>query len=280
MAQRVVSDGSRRAEEGADNVSAETGRAFLRTWLESLELDLEPRSWVRAMQADEFSHSDLHRRACRTHERRLRTVVEDFLATISKQDGYAQVGRALFNACAPIIPYIPATAFLAHEAAKLASRDEEHRRVALVIDGAGSMHGVAHTIERIREHGVPGWEVDVIGTDPMVDRRLPAVAEFELPFYPGLHVGVPSVPQLVQALAEGRYDVVHVVSPGPAGIAAAVSAQIAGVPLVAAITPSWLRMSGSVQTTRRSRPPCARPSVTFTDGVMQSFRRAPLRISR
>ena len=36
------------------------------------------------------------------------------------------------------------------------------------------MHGVTHTIEQIRERGVPGFEVEVVGTDPGVDRRLPA----------------------------------------------------------------------------------------------------------
>ena len=32
---------------------------------------------------------------------------------------------------------------------------------------------------------MPGFEVEVIGTDPNVDRRLPAVAEVEIPFYAG-----------------------------------------------------------------------------------------------
>ena len=35
------------------------------------------------------------------------------------------------------------------------------------------MHGVTHTLDEIRERGVPGFEVEVIGTDPNVDRRLP-----------------------------------------------------------------------------------------------------------
>ncbi len=96
-------------------------------------------------------------------------------------------------ACVPAIPYVPATTILGTEMAKLASRDGEPGRVALVVDGAGSMHGVTHTIERIREHGVPGWEVEVVGTDSRVDRRLPAVAEVEVPFYAGMSIGVPSV---------------------------------------------------------------------------------------
>ena len=109
----------------------------------------------------------------------------------------------------PAIPYVPATTILGNEKAKLSTRDGEPRRVALVVDAIGSMHGVSHTIERIREHGVPGYDVEVIGTDPRVDRRLPAVAEIEVPFYAGMQIGIPSVPELVETLADGA------LRPGP-----------------------------------------------------------------
>ena len=62
---------------------------------------------------------------------------------------------------------------------------------------------------------MPGFEIEVVGTDPDVDRRLAAVAEFDVPFYPGLRIGVPSLPATVEALADGRFDVIHVCSPGP-----------------------------------------------------------------
>ena len=55
----------------------------------------------------------------------------------------------------------------------------------------------------------------MLGTDPEVDRRLPAVAEIDVPFYPGLRIGVPSLPAAVQTLADGGFDAVHVCSPGP-----------------------------------------------------------------
>ena len=93
------------------------------------------------------------------------------------------------------------------------------------------MHGVTHTIDEIRERGVPGFEVEVIGTDPHVDRRLSAVAEVEIPYYAGLKVGVPSLPATVDALAEGRYELLHVCAPGPAGVAAAMIGRVMGLPL-------------------------------------------------
>jgi glycosyltransferase involved in cell wall biosynthesis len=54
----------------------------------------------------------------------------------------------------------------------------------------------------------------------------------DIPFYAGLRVGVPSLPAMVEALAEGRYDLVHICSPGPAGVAAALIARTMELPLV------------------------------------------------
>jgi glycosyltransferase involved in cell wall biosynthesis len=130
------------------------------------------------------------------------------------------------------VPYAPATAFLGSEKARLTTRESEPRRVGIVADAIGGMHGVTHTLDEIRERGVPGYEVEVIGTDANVDRRLPAVAEVEIPLYEGLTVGVPSLPATVETLAEGRYDIVHLCSPGPAGVAGALIGRIMGLPVV------------------------------------------------
>jgi glycosyltransferase involved in cell wall biosynthesis len=96
----------------------------------------------------------------------------------------------------------------------------------------GGMHGVTRTLDEIQARGVPGFEVEVVGTDPNVDRRLPAVREVDLPFYAGLKVGVPSLPGIVEALADGRYDAIHVVSPGPCGVAAAGLARVMELPVL------------------------------------------------
>jgi glycosyltransferase involved in cell wall biosynthesis/predicted metal-dependent phosphoesterase TrpH len=226
IAERVVSDGGERGGSPGSELGSEQARALLRAWLVSLDLGDEPARLIELMQADCFSHADLARRARRTHERRLRDAAARATAAAASGEGYEEAAAALFDACVPAIPYVPATTILGKEVAKLAGGGDAPGRVALVVDGAGSMHGVTHTIERIREHGVPGWEVEVIGTDAQVDRRLPAVAEVEVPFYRGLSVGVPSVPELVSSLADGRYDLIHLVSPGPAGIGAALIARI------------------------------------------------------
>jgi glycosyltransferase involved in cell wall biosynthesis/predicted metal-dependent phosphoesterase TrpH len=232
MAERVIREGAAREGKIAADVGPEDARALLEAWLDGVGLDLRGRALIAYLQADGFSHADLYRRARRVHDRKLRAAVEDGTRAVAGGDFPGAV-NSLFGALVPAVPYAPAAAFLGAEKAKLRDRRGERRRVAVIADGIGSMHGVTHTIEQIRERGVSGFEVDIVGTDPGVDRRLPAAAELEIPFYEGMTLGVPGLPDLVETLAEGSYDLVHVTAPGPAGIAAVLMSRITSVPLLA-----------------------------------------------
>lgn len=232
MAERVIREGAAREGKIAADVGPEDARALLDAWLDGIDLDLRGCELIAYLQSDEFSHADLYRRARRIHDRKLRAAVDGGTRAVADGD-FPTAVTSLFEALVPAVPYAPATAFLGAEKAKLRDRRGERRRVALIADGIGSMHGVTHTIEQIRERGVPGFEVDIVGTDPGVDRRLPAAAELEIPFYEGMTLGVPGLPDLVETLAEGSYDLVHVTAPGPAGIAATLMSRITGVPLLA-----------------------------------------------
>jgi glycosyltransferase involved in cell wall biosynthesis/predicted metal-dependent phosphoesterase TrpH len=241
MMQRLLREGDARHGASSGDLSPEDARCLLHAWLTAVELDhLDERGLIAYMQDDAFSHSDLYRRACRLHERKLRAAVDVAVRAATGQATVSVAAEGLFEACIAAIPYAPATAFLANEQVKLAAlpynnvrREEgEIPRIAILADGIGSMHGVTRTIEEIRQRGVPGFEIEVVGTDPQVDRRLSAVAEIDVPFYPGLRIGVPSLPVAVQTLADGNFDAVHVCSPGPAGIAGALVARALGVPLL------------------------------------------------
>ncbi|MCW3050178.1 MAG: glycosyltransferase [Solirubrobacterales bacterium] len=232
MVERVMREGdARRGAVGAD-LGPEDARGLLRAWLDAVELPVDERELIAHLQRDDVSHADLFRRARRVHERKLARAVDGVLGAARAGGDPAGAALGLFNACVAAIPYAPAAAFLGREKGKLARRDSEPLRVALVADGVGGMHGVTHTLDEIRERGVPGFEVEVVGTDLNVDRRLSAVAEVDIPFYAGLKVGVPSLPAIVEVLAEGRYDLVHLCSPGPAGAAAAVLGRVMDLPLV------------------------------------------------
>ncbi len=257
IASRLLSEGDARhgPSAGVESVSPEDARCLLRAWLISVELDhLDERGLIAHMQDEDFSHADLYRRACRLHEHKLRAAVEAAVEAVS--EGRLDVMKAasgVFEACTAAIPYAPAAAFLANEQTKLAAipdvgvsdfglpertarerrRDDGERpRVAILADGIGSTHGVTRTIEEIRRRGAPGFEIEVLGTDPNVDRRLSAVSEIDVPFYPGLEIGVPSLPAAFQTVTDGRFDAIHVCSPGPVGVAGALIARALSLPLI------------------------------------------------
>ncbi len=234
MVERVLREGdARRGATGAD-LDPEDARGLLRAWLAAVGLDgLGEAGLLAWLQSDGITHADLERRARRAHERRLTAAVDAAVGAAGERGDLGTAARGLFEACVAAIPYAPAAAFLGREKAKLVVREGERRRIALVADGIGAMHGVTRTVAELRERGVPGFEVEVVGTDAPVDRRLPAVAEVDVPFYAGLRIGVPSLPAVVETLAEGRYDAVHVCSPGPAGIAAGLIAKAMALPVVA-----------------------------------------------
>ena len=213
IVERVMSESDGRgsgavAAPATADLGPDDARALLRAWLAAVQLELADGDLIAHLQEDGFSHAGLERRARRCHERKLTLAVGRLMAaaaslTAPQSAAQASLGDAaleLFEACVPAIPYAPAAAFLGREKRKLAARGSEPVRVGLVADGVGSMHGVTRALDEIRERGVPGFEVEVIGSDPHVDRRLPAVAEVEIPFYPGLRVGVPGVPAVVDAL--------------------------------------------------------------------------------
>jgi glycosyltransferase involved in cell wall biosynthesis/predicted metal-dependent phosphoesterase TrpH len=239
MVRRLLREGD--ARQGATGsggaVAPEDARCLLRAWLAAVELDhLDTPGLIAYMQEETFSHADLYRRACRLHERKLRSAVELALRAARGEAEVMAAAEGVFEGCIAAIPYAPATAFLASEQTKLArlpfAGERETPRVAILADGIGSTHGVTRTIEEIRSRGVPGYEIEVVGTDPEVDRRLSAVAEIDVPYYSGLRIGVPSLPAAVQTLADGAFDAIHVCSPGPAGAAGVLLARTLGLPLI------------------------------------------------
>jgi len=232
IAQRVVGQGGAREGAVAADIGPEDARLLLDSWLASIGIEARGRELIQHLQSEDFSHADLYRRARRVHDRRLRTAIGDATTSVTVGELHSAVS-GVFDALLPAIPYAPPTVLLGSEKAKLAGRGGERPRVALIADGIEAMHGVTHTIEQIRERGVPGFEVEVVGTDAWVDRRLPAATSLHVPFYAGMKLGVPGLPDLAETLAEGRYDLVHVTAPGPAGVAASLLSRVAGTPLLA-----------------------------------------------
>ncbi len=213
LSERVVSQGSARTGTEAQDFTSADARALLDLWLQAMEIE-STEALIELMQADGFTHSELQRRARAAHDAGLAAATDTAIGAL--RDGEPELAEVLaevFAAIVPVVPYAPATTFLAGEKLKLAQPEGTRGRVALIVDSIDSTHGVSHTIERIRELRVPGYEVEVIGTDRGVDRRLPAVAEVGVPFYEGMTVGVPSLPVAGRDARRGT------VRPDPRGLA-------------------------------------------------------------
>ncbi|MCK9247892.1 MAG: glycosyltransferase [Solirubrobacteraceae bacterium] len=237
---RLLSEADVRRGRQGDDVTPDDARAMLAAWLDAVGLgDRDLPGLLATLQDDRFEHHDLEARARAEHERRSAVATDAVVAAVEGlaagvDPDPAALVAGLVDALVPVMPYAPSAAFLGREKRKLEGRvDGARPRVALLADGIGSTHGVTRVLAALRERGVDGFDVDVIGTDGPVDRRLPAVAEVDAPFYAGLRIGVPSVPALVDTIAEGHYDVVHVVSPGPAGIAGLALAKVLDLPVLA-----------------------------------------------
>ena len=175
MVERVMREGDVRSGAIGADLGPDDARAVLGAWLEAVDIDTSEVGLLTILQDRDFSHAALFRRARRKHERKLAKTVGEIVAMTEQPSGtadFAAAASGLFEACVAAIPYAPAAAFLGKEKAKLKSREGEPLRVALVADGVGGMHGVTHTLDEIRERGVPGFEVEVVGTDRNVDRRL------------------------------------------------------------------------------------------------------------
>ena len=103
----------------------------------------------------------------------------------------------------------------------------------------------------------------------------------EVPFYEGMTLGVPGLPDLAETLAEGRYDLVHVTAPGPAGVAAALLSRVSGDAAARpATTPSSPPTPACAAATAASRRSRGRRSAPSTPPPRASSRRARRRTAR
>jgi glycosyltransferase involved in cell wall biosynthesis/predicted metal-dependent phosphoesterase TrpH len=231
MVAGALADGHAREGAEPDGLAPQDARDLLAAWVDAMGLDRDPRRLVEMLQ-DDAGHDAMRRRAVRAHERLFNAAAQEIPRAV-REGRLDQALDAIAQACLPALPYVATTVFLGRERARVAPKHSERmRRVALVADALDGIDGVTRLLDELRARGVPGWEVDVIGTDAGVDRRLPATAEIDMPYYAGRHIGVPNLMALAETLSSRRYDLVHVCSPGPTGIGATLVAELLNVPLV------------------------------------------------
>ena len=199
------------------------------------------RGLIAYMQDERFSHSDLYRRAAARTSASCARAVEGALAA-ARGEGDVAGGRARpvreLHRRDPLRARrrrsSPTSTRSCGDTATARAGRTARRRASRSSPTASARHTASRArSRRSAQRGVAGFEIEVVGTDPAVDRRLSAVAEFEVPFYPGLQIGVPSLAAAVQTLADGSFDAdPRLLARARSASSARSSAAALGVPLL------------------------------------------------
>jgi hypothetical protein len=145
-----------------------------------------------------------------------------------------ELTEPLLSASLPAVPFIPTATLPSPGAGRAPVTAAGPLRVAVIDDTVGAGRGTAEALRQLREHGPTGYEIDLLGTGPGVDVRLPG-GELSLPVLPGLSLGLPSLSAVAEALSARPYDLVHTIAPGPCGIASMLIAHALGLPVTGVI---------------------------------------------
>jgi glycosyltransferase involved in cell wall biosynthesis/predicted metal-dependent phosphoesterase TrpH len=244
-AERILSEGDRRHGNVFAGLELEARGRLLLSWLKEMELELDTAGLLHLLQSPDHSHADLERRARRIHERKLAAALQtaaELPAALHAGGDHGPLAAHLFTACVPALPYLPAATFVAHQrSVAMTPATDEPLRIAVISDGPG--HDGGRLVGQLREHGIPGHELDVIGTGAAVDRRLTAVGEPDAG--PGLGRGAaPTAFAMAEALTERRYEAIHVGGAGPCGVAALLVAQMMGVRTIGTYQGADPRLAG------------------------------------
>ena len=144
-----------------------------------------------------------------------------------------------------VAPYVGVHGYFGRERkkAKTLRREmfpEEPQRLktGVFVDGMDGVHGVATMYRnlQVRSEGRHAGRLQLVRCGPQTggEHFLPPIASLPVPLYDGFVLGVPSLLDVLEHIAGEDYDVLHVATPGPLGLAALVSGIALGLPVVGA----------------------------------------------
>jgi glycosyltransferase involved in cell wall biosynthesis len=172
-------------------------------------------------------------------------------AFATKGEGFPLLGvigklGSMVDAHLYVAPYVGIHGYFARErnktkalAAELYPDSSEPIRVGIFVDDLDEIHGVSTMYQEVQKL-VPEASGDTItlvscgsaASGNVVNLR--PLAEVPIPLYDNRRLGVPSILDVLDHIAEAEYDVLHVATPGPIGIAAMVAGYTFGIPIVGA----------------------------------------------
>lgn len=188
----------------------------------------------------------------RRYEERLSGALRGLGSGFPAVDFLSSVGD-LIDGHLFIAPYVGVHGYFGREKKKAKTlrrelfpgREEDLKAGIFVdgLDGLGGDHAVTHEVAamyrnlRSRAEKTRPGRLRLVGCGPGGDGEaayLRPVASLPIPLHDELAVGVPSLLDVLEHVVEEDYDVLHVTTPGPLGLAALVSGVALGLPVVGA----------------------------------------------
>lgn len=145
-----------------------------------------------------------------------------------------------------VAPYLGVHGYFGHESRKarilrreLFPKKAAEPNVGIFVDGLDAVHGVATMYSNILAHAAQrhSGEISIVRCGPGEVERMTTlrqIATLPVPLYDGLTLGVPSLLEVFDHVAREGYDVLHVATPGPLGLATLIAGLSLGVPVVGA----------------------------------------------
>ena len=144
-----------------------------------------------------------------------------------------------------IAPYVAVHGYFGRERKKardlrreLFPEDQANIKVGMFVDGVDEKHSVVATYRNLlaeAKHTYPNClQLIRCGADAGDAHSLRAITEMPLPFDKDSALGVPSLLDILEHVTVEDYDVLHVATPGPLGVAALISGITLGIPVVGA----------------------------------------------
>lgn len=154
---------------------------------------------------------------------------------------------SLVDAHLAITPYVGVHGYFGRERSKtraiqprLLGEYSDPIHVGIFVDNLQETHGVStmyRQLNRVQGTNAESRITLVQCGDVTADEgitNLRAVASIDLPLYTGKHLGVPSLLDVMDHIAAQDYDLLHIATPGPLGLAAMVAGLTLGIPIVGA----------------------------------------------
>lgn len=145
-----------------------------------------------------------------------------------------------------IAPYVGVHGYFGRETQKvralrrhLFNPDPEPLRVGVFVEDMDEIHGIATLYKNLNllanKSDVPQLRFIQCATSGQGGTTcLRPIATLPIPLVAGRSLGVPSLLDVLDHIASARYDLLHVVAPGPLGLAALIAGSTLGIPTVGA----------------------------------------------